>query len=140
MLSGVINAGLEKYKDSGFTDVQKGAWYEKAVAWAVANNIVSGYGDGRFGPNDNITREQMAVITVNFARAAGLEFTASVEEIEFTDAGKISGYAKDAVRTLQMAGIISGKGNNTFDPKGTATRAEAARIITDIIKAMVNSK
>ena len=137
MLSGVVAAELDQYNEIKFADVPSNKWYTNAIAWAVANNIAKGYGNGNFGPNDNITREQMAVMAVNFAKAMGLQLASTTEEIEFADAEEISDYAKEAVKALQMSGIISGKGNNIFDPKGTATRAEAAKIISLLVKAMV---
>ena len=66
MLANLAGADVSKTSSAGFTDVVKGAWYEGNVDWAVANGIVSGYGDGRFGPNDQITREQMAVMLDKF--------------------------------------------------------------------------
>jgi len=118
-----------------FDDVEEGAWYADAVKWAAENGIVSGYGGGKFGPKDNITREQLAVILDNFALFAGLDLPAENEYAGFADDGAISGYAKGAVERLYEAGIIGGKQGNAFDPRGNATRAEVAAMLTRLITA-----
>ncbi|NCA93449.1 S-layer homology domain-containing protein, partial [bacterium] len=80
------------------------------------------------------TREQMAVIMLNYAKTIGLELPKLYEENTFADNGEISSYAKTAVKEMQMAGIISGKGNNKYDPKGTATRAEVSTVLKHFIE------
>lgn len=104
-----------------FTDVKTDTWYTKAVAWAQENKIVSGYGNGRFGTNDNVRRGDIATI---FWRYAGSPEVG--RDAEFADMAQVSGYALEAVDWARANGIISGKGNNRFDPKGYATRAEVA--------------
>ena len=98
---------------SAFTDVAPGAWYARAAAWAAANGIVNGYGDGTFGPNDDITREQLAAILYRYA-----------------DANQVSGYAADAMSWANAAGLITGVTADTLVPQGHATRAEVAVILT----------
>jgi len=112
-----------------FDDVAEGMWYTDAVKWAAANGIVSGYGNGKFGPNDNITREQMATILLNYQQFTGKFPPDIVADREFSDWNNISDWAKNAVNRLTMQGIISGKPNNLFDPKGEATRAEFAAMM-----------
>ena len=109
-----------------FTDVPDGKWYTKAVCWAADNGYVAGYGNGRYGPLDPVTREQMASILWAFAGkpAAGV-----VDLSRFTDAEEISGWARGAVEWAVSAGIVNGKGNGILDPRGKATRAEVAQII-----------
>lgn len=116
------NAGKE------FTDVAQGEWYCNAVQTASALGIVSGYEDGSFRPNNSITREEMAVMTLRAAQAAGRNIPAKTS-VSFTDADQISGYAKDAVNQLANAQIINGMGDGTFAPQQTANRAQAAVII-----------
>jgi len=123
-----VNAEL-RMQNAEFSDVVSGLWYSDAVAWAAANNIVRGFGDGSFRPNENITREQMAVILSNYAKAMGLELP-SVRSGAFNDEAQISDWAFEAVRLMFEAGVINGKPGDIFDPQGTATRAEVAAILT----------
>lgn len=115
---------------SAFTDVAADAWYANAVNWAAANAIVSGYGNGKFGPNDNITREQMASILFRYAQFKGLNAVTLEENLTgFSDEAQISSYAVSALNWAVGKNLISGKGNGVLDPKGNATRAEAAQIL-----------
>lgn len=119
---------------NGFTDVPVGAYYEDAVAWASANNIVSGYGNGLFGPEDKVTREQMAVIIYNYHKAMGKDVS-NIEGMriyEFTDYESISDWAVTAVRYCLNAGIFNGNADGTLNPKGNVTRAELAVIINNL--------
>ncbi|TCK89096.1 S-layer family protein [Natranaerovirga hydrolytica] len=107
---------------SPFTDVSAGAWYSNAVVWAATNNIVSGYGNGLFGTNDSVTREQFAAILWRNAGSPSVSTTPA----SFADESTIASYAATAVDWAQQNGIVSGKPNNLFDPKGNVTRAETA--------------
>ena len=80
-----------------FTDVAQGSWYYDAVGWASSNGIVGGYGDGKFGPNDTITREQMALILFRYADSQGYDVSARASLSGYQDAGAISSYAKEAM-------------------------------------------
>ena len=113
---------------SSFTDVAAGDWYATAVAWAAANNIVGGYGNGRFGPNDNITREQLAVMLWRYAGTPSAN-----SDLAFSDVGQISDFAQDAIRWAVENKILNGKGNNVLDPKGFATRAEVAQMLKNYL-------
>lgn len=113
---------------SPFTDVATGTWYTNAVAWASAEGIVGGYGDGRFGPNDNITREQLVVMLWRYAE----EPVASVE-LTFSDTSQISSFARPAICWAVENGILNGKGGNILDPKGFATRAEIAQMLKNYL-------
>ena len=115
---------------SKFTDVDKNAWYSDAVNWAVANGIVGGYGNGKFGPDDNITREQLAVMLWRYAKSPA----ATNKKLDFKDAGETSNYALDAIRWAVENGIINGKGNGILDPKGQATRAQTAQMLKNFIE------
>ena len=112
-----------------FTDVPAGTWYTDPVIWAAANGIVGGYGDGRFGPEDPITREQLATILCRYADYVGFDLPVLRDYPGFADGVLIDNYAIDAVERLYMAEIVGGKLLNTFDPKGNATRAETAAIL-----------
>lgn len=111
-------------QDARFSDVEAGSWYGNAAAWAAANGIISGHSSSRFGPNDPLTREQIATI---LWRAAGSP--TSGRGADFSDEVSISPFALQAVNWARGNGIISGKEGNRFDPKGNATRAEVAVIL-----------
>ena len=115
--------------DSSFTDVADGSWYADAVNWAAANNIVSGYGDGIFGPNDNITREQMASILYRYAEYKGYDVSAVGDLGQFNDADNVSEWANDVMRWAVGAGLINGMGDGSVAPQGTATRAQVATVL-----------
>ncbi|MDR1158289.1 MAG: S-layer homology domain-containing protein [Oscillospiraceae bacterium] len=115
--------------DMPFPDVAEGIWYTDAVKWAADKKIVLGYSDGTFGPDDDITREQMAAILYRYQAFTEEAPPDTAEEIAFADAGDVSDYAKEPVKALVMQGIINGKPNNRFDPKGNATRAEFAAML-----------
>ncbi|WP_206458738.1 S-layer homology domain-containing protein [Anaerovorax sp. IOR16] len=122
-----------KYTKSSFTDVKADAYYMPYVEWASKNGIVNGIGDGKFAPEQSITREQMAVIMANYAKVIGFELSKVHAENIFADSAKISSYAKDAVKAMQMAGVLAGKNGNKFDPQGTATRAEVSAVLKCIL-------
>ncbi|MDR1570962.1 MAG: S-layer homology domain-containing protein, partial [Clostridiales Family XIII bacterium] len=100
----------------------------EAVGWAAANGIVKGYGDGRFGPDDAITREQMAAIIHRYAAFAG-EAPVPVAEASFADWDSISEYARPAAGALAAQGVILGRPGGVFDPQARTTRAEAAAML-----------
>ena len=118
-----------------FTDVAEEAYYYQAVNWAAANGIVSGYGGGKFGPEDNITREQMAVILLNYEIYTDKIPRDILMDREFSDWNMISDWAKNAVNRLTIQSILSGKPGNLFDPKGSATRAEFATVLMRFLQA-----
>lgn len=112
-----------------FNDVAEGKYYADAVKWAAKNEIVSGYGNGKFGPEDAITREQMAAILYRYASYKGEDMTKTADLSKFTDSGKISGYAEAPLSWVNAEGLISGKGGGILDPLGKATRAEVSAIL-----------
>ena len=116
---------------SKFTDVASSAWYAQAVKWAANNKIVSGYsGTTNFGPKDNVTRQDLAVILRNYASYKGKNINSTADLSSFTDAGKISNYAKPAMQWAVAKGVITGNAKTkTLNPKGNATRAETAAMI-----------
>ena len=116
-------------ESSAFLDVPLDAWYADAVDWAAEHGIVEGYSDTAFGPNDPITREQMAAILYRYAQYKGYDVSAKADLNKFTDADEISNYALEALQWANAEGLINGKGDGVLDPKGQATRAEAAAIL-----------
>ena len=112
-----------------FDDVEPDAWYAQPVLWAGRAGLVSGVGEGRFDPNGEISREQLAVILYQFAKTPA----APKESLTFDDAGQVSDWAKDAMLWATKAGLLSGRDNNLLDPAGRATRAEVAAILMRFI-------
>lgn len=112
-----------------FTDVKASDWCANAVSWVVANGVASGYGGGKFGPSDNVTREQLAVFLYQYAGYKKYDVSAKGDLSKFTDSDKLSSWAEDAMTWAIGEGLLSGKGNGILDPTGTATRAEAASIL-----------
>ena len=104
-------------------------YYSPIIAWGVDNGIVTGVGNNKFAPYDSVTREEFATMFVRYTKTMKIELPQTKEKIEFTDSSCISDWAKDAVNTMFKAGIMKGKENNTFDPKGNVTKAEMAAII-----------
>lgn len=114
---------------SDFTDVAAGKWFAKAVAWAAANGIVNGYGSGLFGPNDPVTREQLAAILYRYAVYGGMTAVTLEENLgSFADTAQLSAYAIQAMNWAVSQGLINGSGSNLV-PKAQATRAQVAAII-----------
>ena len=121
------NGGL-----AAFADVHAGDWYADAVTWMVENGIASGMGDD-FGANEDVTREQLAVMLYNYAKYKGYNTTVSGSIAGFPDAGDADGYARSALAWAVGAGLISGttdeNGNIVLNPQGSATRGQIAAII-----------
>lgn len=123
-------AGSPASRESAdFLDVPAGQYYSEAVAWASENGIVNGYDDGNFGPDDTITREQMAAILYRYAGFQGYDMSAKADLSGFSDAGTVSGYAQEAIRWANAAGLVSGTSTTTISPKAGATRAQVAAIL-----------
>ncbi|MOA29151.1 Endo-1,4-beta-xylanase A precursor [compost metagenome] len=117
---------------SSFSDTPSSAWYYSYVASAQSLGIVNGSTDGKFNPNAQISRQDMAVMTYQLLTALQINL-ANGNQQAYADADQISGYALEAIRSLSQAGIMQGN-NNNFAPKGAATRAEAAVLIYNLIK------
>ena len=114
---------------SGFSDVSVSAYYAGAVAWASENGIAAGYGDGRFGPEDPISRAQFAAILYRFASYRGLDTSNEADLSPFQDRGEIASYAEAPLAWANAAGLIKGVGEGKLSPNGTAVRAQAAAIL-----------
>ncbi|WRS27878.1 S-layer homology domain-containing protein [Oscillospiraceae bacterium MB08-C2-2] len=138
-LGRLANADIRAYKQSSFTDVKADAYYMGYIEWASKNNILVGTEGGKFDPDGLVTREQMAVIMRNYAKAMGYTVPKVHVENIFSDNAKISTHAKEAVKQMQMAGVISGKNSNLFDPQGTATRAEVSAVLRRFVELMIFS-
>ena len=119
---------------NSFTDVEAGKWYADAITWAAENGIFAGYGKDKFGPDDPITREQLAAIFYRYADYKGYDLTVKGNPDTFKDADKITDYAKTAMQWAVGSGLVKGKSSNLLDPQGTATRAEIAAMLHRFIE------
>lgn len=131
--------GEPSAKAAGFSDVPHSRYYAGAIDWASANGIVSGYGDGRFGPDDPITREQMASIMYRYSEYKEYDTSASANLNRFKDGSSVSNYAKDVMRWAVGSGLLSGRTADTLAPKGQTTRAEAATILMRYCEQIINN-
>jgi hypothetical protein len=136
VLANIEGADLSAYEASRFTDVADGAWYAAAIEWAADKGIVNGIGGGQFNPSADITREQMAVMLMNYARHKGYVLPAE-QAAAFADEASVSPWALDAVKRVQAAGVVSGRPGHIYDPQGLATRAEVAAVFTNFITVVV---
>lgn len=127
---GAFNLEIEN-AIADFEDVAKSEWYYESIASAFEGGIVSGQSSTLFGVGAQITRQDMAVIVYRAAQKQGMEF--DLQRDNFADDEQISDYAKEAVYALKEKGIISGVGENSFEPQRNATRAEAAKMIFSIL-------
>ena len=116
-----------------FKDVEEKSWYAEFVMDAFERGFIKGVSEDVFGVNDKITRQDIAVILYRIAEKENIPVK-KIKSVLFYDDAEISDYAKVAVNTFAEGGIISGKGNNMFVPKGYATRAEAAKLIYSLMK------
>ena len=128
-MAGQPAAAKHSFKDVHFS------WYDQAISWAFASNIVSGYGPDRFGPENLITREEMAKILRNYALYEGRAVDQTAEIQGFGDAAKVSGWAVESLKWAVGSGIIGGTNHNTLEPMGQATRAQVAAILQRFIQS-----
>jgi hypothetical protein len=112
-----------------FSDVAAGQWYSDAVDWAADNGIVTGY-DGKFNPNTNITRQDLATMLYRYARYKGSSTDKSDDLTGFGDSASVSGYATDAMKWVVGEGIVTGRDGNQLAPKAEMIRAEFATMIS----------
>ena len=127
---------------SAFADIADGAWYADAVTWAAENGIVGGYGGGLFGPEDNITREQLAAILYRYAQTKGYDVSVGEDTniLGYTDALKISEYAIPAMKWACGAGVIMGVTESALLPQGSATRAQVATMLMRFCEYYADTK
>ena len=128
----------DSYKTGKFTDVKADTYYAPYANWAAQNGIVEGVTATTFAPDTNINREQMAVIMANYAKKLGYDLPKTLQAVTFADNAQISSWAKDAVKAMQQAGILAGKANNRFAPKGTAARAEVATVLRRFVEIVID--
>ena len=130
-----LEGGPEAIDAVRFDDVAGGAWYTQAVRWAAGCGVVKGYDNGRFGPDDAVTREQMAMILYRFAGYKGYDVSIGGDTniLRFTDGAAVSGYAVPAMRWVCGSGLMTGiqrDGGMALAPRDTTTRAQTATLLT----------
>lgn len=133
-----VSAFEIKSADAGisFSDVTEDKWYYECVKAAYSLGIVTGYSDTYFGADDNITRQDAAVILQRALKAAGKEIENKAESKDFADGTEISDYAKEAVAALSGAGILNGDDYGSFNPKNNCTRAQAAVMVSNVLEQL----
>jgi len=134
MLAGVCGADLSSYRSADFTDVPDTAWYMPCVAWARESGIVNGTSSTAFSPDAGVTREQIAAILKRAADKYQITLPQKEEKRDFQDSADISSYAAEAVAAMQQAGIVGGYADGRFLPHGSASRAEAAKMLDGLLK------
>lgn len=118
-----------------FTDVDTSLWYAEAVRWAASEGIIKGHGNKTFGPDDLVTREQIAVMLYRYEQSRGGGFTGSwMFLLDFTDRDQVDDWVYEAMCWMTMNRVITGKGGGILDPKGQAARAETAVMLTRFCK------
>lgn len=138
IVNSVDNLEVKPTGATSFSDIPKGQWFSDCVLWAAENKIVNGTGNGAFGPNQNITRQDMCVIIEKASDVLGITLYDEKSQTLFADDKDIADYAKNSVYKMQKSGMIAGKGNNCFEPKAGATRAEASKIIDMLIDKLIS--
>ena len=114
---------------TSFKDVSADAWYAEAVRWAQSTGIVKGYDADSFGPDDDITREQLAAILYRYAEYLGVSVSQRADLSGYSDTGKISAWAAENMQWANAVGLVTGRSETTLVPQSMATRAEAATVI-----------
>jgi hypothetical protein len=127
-------AGSPSGSTSTFKDVAKESYYSQALAWASNSGIVSGYGNGLFGAEDKLTREQMCVIFSKYLSFTGQDTSKIADALSFSDKNNISLWAAQSVNICRGLGIVNGKSGNVFDPTANTTRAECSTMLINLIK------
>lgn len=118
---------------SVFTDVPRGQWYTQAITWAYEQGIITGYGGGRFGPQDNVTRQQLAAMLFRYAKTMDLDGGERATLSAYRDQGQVADWAREAFAWAVAKGHINGTSPTTLSPTGTATRAQCAAILTRML-------
>lgn len=133
-------AAIDKnsYQTGKFTDVESTAYYAPFVSWAAENGITNGDSSTTFGPGKTVTRQEMAVFMYNYAKAKGYTLPENRQAVTFADGSAIASWAAEAVRQMQMVGVINGKDGKLFDPTGTATRAEVSAVLRRFIELVID--
>ena len=137
-LGRLAGVDTKAYTGNSFTDVNADSAYRPYIEWAYSKGIIQGIGGNQFAPDRAITREEIAVIFTNYAKATGYTLPITREATTYADVSSIGSAYKDAVKAMQQAGIMMGGSDNKFNPKGNATRAEVSSMLNRYIKLTIN--
>ena len=137
-LGRLANVDTKAYTTNSFTDVKADSAFRPYIEWAYKKGIVQGIGNGKFEPDRAITREEIAVIFANYAKATGYKLPVTREAVTYADASSIGSIYKAAVTAMQQAGIMMGGTSNKFNPKSSATRAEVSSMLHRYIKLTID--
>jgi len=137
-LGRLAGADVSGYKTSSFTDVKVGSTFQPYIEWAYKKGFIQGIGNSQFAPDRAITREEIAVILTNYAKATGYTLPITREVTDYADTSSIGSACKEAVKAMQQAGIMIGGNNNKFIPKSSATRAEVSAMLYRYIKLTID--
>ncbi len=129
----IVGLDTNTAEAANFTDVQETDWYAPYVNWAYEHKIISGNPDGTFSPDAPITREEMAIILNNFTTSTGMTFSDIIDSVSFIDENLVSPWALNGVIMVANTGIMNGRPEGNFDPQGFATRAEASKVVFNVI-------
>lgn len=140
VLGRLVQINETDYTSVSFTDVTPGSWYAPYVEWAAQQNIVNGMSSGRFEPNTPITREQMATIIARYVQSTGKALPTITDPVTLQDMNAVSDWARDGVELMRTTGIIAGDGRGYFNPRGLATRAQAATVFMRLREASLRSQ
>ncbi|MEG1968327.1 MAG: S-layer homology domain-containing protein [Clostridia bacterium] len=137
-LGRLAGADVSGYQKSSFADIKSTDYFMSYVEWASKNGIVKGTSATTFAPNAAISRQEMAVIMTNYAKAMNYTLPKTRTAVIFADNANIASWAAEAVKSMQMAGVIMGKDGNRFDPTATATRAEASAVLRRYVELVID--
>ncbi len=137
-LGRLANVDIKAYTTNSFTDVKADSTFRPYIEWARSKSIVQGIGNGQFAPDRAITREEIAVIFTNYAKATSYKLPVTREDTTYADASSIGSAYKMAVTAMQQAGIMMGGTDNKFNPKASATRAEVSSMLHRYIKLTID--
>ena len=124
---------LGKSADLAFTDVEASEWYVDYIGWGVEHDIVKGLPGNKFGPDQPVTRQEMAVFIDRFVKYLDKELPNNPQIDSFKDADEVASWARESVELMRVSGIITGVGNGYFKPQDNASRAEIATVITRLL-------
>ena len=137
-LGRLAGVDVKAYTTNSFTDVKADSAFRPYIEWAYKNGVVQGIGNKQFAPDRAITREEIAVIFANYAKATGYKLPVTREATTYADASSIGSIYKTAVTAMQQAGIMMGGTDNKFNPKTSATRAEVSSILHRYVKLTID--
>lgn len=137
VLANLTNVDLSGYTGVSFDDIEKNRWYAAAVEWAAKNDIVNGMTENKFMPYENVTRQQMCVMLMRYAKYIGLAFEEATDGFVFADDNMIQDYARTAVYTCRKYGIINGMTDITFEPRSFAQRSQVANMFMNFCQKYI---